>query len=67
MQDMHVCDVARKATWQSHASPRGRLHGAEVGQTHGNARRVHADAPVAPRGSVRGLRVMGLITCNFMH
>ena len=24
------CDVARKATWQSHASPRERLRGAEV-------------------------------------
>ena len=24
------CDVARKATWQSHAGPRERLRGAEV-------------------------------------
>ena len=24
------CDVARKATWQSHADPRERLRGAEV-------------------------------------
>ena len=24
------CDMARKATWQSHAGPRKRLRGAEV-------------------------------------
>ena len=53
------CDVARKATWQSHASPRGCLRGAEVARTRGSATRDHADARVAQRGSVRGLRVMG--------
>ena len=29
-QDSHGCDVARKATRQSHASPCGRLHGTKV-------------------------------------
>ena len=29
-RDPRGCDVARKATWQSHAGPRERLHGAEV-------------------------------------
>ena len=29
-QDPRGCDVARKATWQSHADPRKRLRGAEV-------------------------------------
>ena len=32
---------------------------AEVARTCGRATRVHADAQVAPHGSVRGLRVMG--------
>ena len=53
------CDMARKDTWQCHADPRERLHGAEVTRTRGRATRVHADAPVAPCGGVRGLRVMG--------
>ena len=29
-RDPRGCDVARKATWQSHADPRERLRGAEV-------------------------------------
>ena len=29
-RDPCECEVARKATWQSHASPRGHLRGAEV-------------------------------------
>ena len=29
-RDPRGCDVAGKATWQSHANPRKRLHGAEV-------------------------------------
>ena len=29
-RDPRGCDVARKATWQSHADPRKRLRGAEV-------------------------------------
>ena len=28
--DLCGCDVARKATWQSHADPRERLRGTEV-------------------------------------
>ena len=28
--DPRGCDVARKATWQSHADPRERLRGADV-------------------------------------
>ena len=28
------CDVARKATWQSHAGPRERLRGAKVTRGH---------------------------------
>ena len=28
------CDVARKATWQSHADPREHLHGADVTRVH---------------------------------
>ena len=28
------CDMARKATWQSHTNPHERLHGAEVTHVH---------------------------------
>ena len=45
--------MAHKGTWQSHASPRGRLHGAEMTWTHDSATQVHANARVAPRGNVR--------------
>ena len=58
-RDPRGCNVARKATWQRHASPCKRLRGSEVARMRGNATRVHSDAWVAPRGSVRGLRVMG--------
>ena len=30
VRDPHRCDVARKATWHSHADPCERLRGAEV-------------------------------------
>ena len=30
VRDPSGCDVVRKATWQSHADPRERLHGTEV-------------------------------------
>ena len=30
VQDSCGCDVARKATWQSHAGPCKRMHGTEV-------------------------------------
>ena len=33
VRDPRGCDVAWKVTWQSHAGPHERLHGAEV--THG--------------------------------
>ena len=49
--------MACKATWQSHASPRGRLRGVDVVQTRDGATRVHADAWVAPHGK----RVFGLV------
>ena len=39
--------------------PTRRLDGAEVVWTRGRATRVHADARVAPRGSVRGLASEG--------
>ena len=42
------------ATWQRHADPR-----VEVPWTRGRDTQVHADAQVAPRGSVRGWQVMG--------
>ena len=48
------CDIARKATWQRRADPC-----AEVAQTRGKGSRVHANARVAPRDGVRGLRVIG--------
>ena len=48
--DPRGCNVARKATWQSHASPCERLHGVEVARTRGSATQVHADTQVAPRG-----------------
>ena len=57
--DLFHCDVACKAMWQSHVNPRGCLCGAEVARMRGSATRVHADAQVAPRDSVRGLGVMG--------
>ena len=50
MRDPRGCDMARKATWQHHADPR-----AKVAQTRGKATRVHANARVAPCGSVKGL------------
>ena len=40
--------------------PRRCLGGVEVAQTCGRATRVHANARVAPRGSVRGLAGEGL-------
>ena len=49
-RDPHGWDLACKATWQSHASPHGRLGGANEARTRGKATRVHADAWVAPRG-----------------
>ena len=33
-RDPRGCDVACKATWQSHADPRERLHGADVTHVH---------------------------------
>ena len=33
-RDPRGCDVARKATWQSHADPRERLRGANVTHVH---------------------------------
>ena len=36
VQDPRGCDVARKATWQSHAGPRERLRGAEVTRVYIN-------------------------------
>ena len=33
-RDPRGCDVARKATWQSHADPRERLRGADVTRVH---------------------------------
>ena len=33
-RDPRGCDVARKATWQSHAGPRERMRGAEVTRGH---------------------------------
>ena len=44
------CDAACKATWQSHASPRGARWLGHVAK----ATRVHADARVAPRGRGNG-------------
>ena len=58
MRDPRGCDVARKAMWQSHASPRERLRGVEVAQTCGRAMQVHADAWVTPCGERE--RVTGL-------
>ena len=54
-RDTRGCDVARKATWQSHASPREGLGGVSVTRTHG---RGHA----SPRGSSGGamLQARGL-------
>ena len=34
MRDPRGCDVARKATWQSHKDPRERLRGADVTRVH---------------------------------
>ena len=48
--DPRGCDMVHKATWQSHASPHGRLCGVDVARTRGGATRVHVDAVVAPRG-----------------
>ena len=42
--DLRGCDVACKATWQSHASPRESLGGASVMRMCGRATRVHTDA-----------------------
>ena len=33
-RDPRGCDVARKATWQTHTGPRERLHGTEVTRVH---------------------------------
>ena len=33
-RDPHGCDVACKATWQSHADPRERLPGVDVTRVH---------------------------------
>ena len=49
VQDPSGCDMARKATWQSRASPRG-AQVARVTRTHGRATRVHTDARGTPRG-----------------
>ena len=48
--DPRGCGMARKATWQSHASPCGRLRGVDMTWTRSGATRVHTDAWVAPRG-----------------
>ena len=48
--------MACKATWLSHASPRGHLHGVDVARTRGGATRGHVDAWVMSRGK----RVFGL-------
>ena len=43
--------MARKGTWQSHASAGGRMGGVNVAGMRGKATRLHADATVAPRGN----------------
>ena len=50
--DPRRCDIARKALWQCHADPRECLRAADVAQTRGRAKRVHADAWVAPTWQV---------------
>ena len=37
-QDLGGCNVTSKATWKSHASPRGRLCGADVAEPHESTR-----------------------------
>ena len=48
--DLCGCNMACKATWQSHADPCERLRGMDVARTHGRATRAHANARMAPRG-----------------
>ena len=43
--DQCGCDMAHKATWQRHADPHERLHGADVART--------------PGWWLRGMRVLG--------
>ena len=56
VQDPCGCNVARKATWQSHASPRGSLGGMSGRGCVAEATRVHADARVARHGNKRASR-----------
>ena len=59
--DLRGCDMARKAMWQSHASPRWCLGGTDVAWTRGKTTRAHGNARVAPTWQEEwlGRQVMG--------